>query len=73
MKTFEKLSDLIDSPKESTCVFFFVFFLIQEAGLFPGVFEFVVSGDRRHTDRCFLLYFTRHELFSCCLGEKRCL
>lgn len=46
---------MIDPPKESTCVFVFsvcvfgFFFLTQEAGLFPGVSEFVLSGDSRLT------------------------
>lgn len=56
MKTFQKLTDLIDPPEESTCCFVFVlFFRIREAGMFPGVS--VVSGDSRlaQTDNSFFI------------------
>lgn len=54
MKTFQKLTDLIDPPEESTCCFV-LFFRIQEAGMFPGVS--VVSGDNRlaQTDSSFFI------------------
>lgn len=49
----------------------FLFFLNQGSrALSRRAWVWGFWGQQAHTDWCFLLYFTRHELFSCCLGGR---